>query len=345
MPGDLSTGARQKKRRLDRSADLVVAAPPEVQEILEDVTTQVPDDYPEGHRAGYVAIIGKPNAGKSTLLNGILGQKLSIVTAKAQTTRHRIIGLHSEDSFQIIFLDTPGILREASTAEPLNMLDQRMMQNVRQATKDADAVLAIVDANDRPEAALPLLQPYLRKGSVPLAVVLNKVDLLTSLKLRQLVEYFEEQPGIDKVIPISALKGKNLKDVEEWALSHLPEGPALYPKDSVSEHPERFFVGEIVREKIFQLYREEIPYCTTVQVLDYKERAVGKNLVQVALFVEHESQKGIVVGRGGSALKAMATAARADIEAFVGRPIYLEIVVKVKEKWRKSEESLTSLGY
>ncbi|EIE25333.1 GTP-binding protein Era [Coccomyxa subellipsoidea C-169] len=295
--------------------------------------------------AGFVAIIGKPNAGKSTLLNGILGQKLSIVTPKAQTTRHRIIGLHSEESFQIIFLDTPGVLREPSIAEPLNMLDQRMMQNVRQATKDADAVLAIVDGNDRAEEALPLLAPYCRKGSVPLAVVLNKVDLLTALRLRQLVEYFELQPGIDAVIPVSALKGRNLKDVEEWAVSHLPEGPALYPKDAVSDHPERFFVGEIVREKIFQLYREEIPYCSTVQVLDYKERAVGKDLVQVAVYVEHESQKGIMVGRGGSALKAMATAARADIEAFVGRPVYLDITVKVKEKWRKNEEALTNLGY
>ncbi|CAK0742831.1 hypothetical protein CVIRNUC_001424 [Coccomyxa viridis] len=299
------------------------------------------------HRAGYVAIVGKPNSGKSTLLNAILKQKLSIVTSKAQTTRHRIIAVHSEEDFQCIFLDTPGVLRPVNRPEDRSKLDERMMRSVKLASRDADAMLVVVDASDRPEQTLAFLQPIFDSTDVPKAVVLNKVDLLFDKEVEDAAQVFRGVPSVETVIPISAAKQRNVTAVEEWAVSHLPLGPALYPKDAVSEHPERFFVAEIIREKLFLSYGQEVPYCCSVQVTAFVEHqgTTRKDNIDATIFVEQESQKGIVIGRGGSALKALGTAARAEIEHFLGRPVYLGLTVKVKQKWRKSEEALNELGY
>ncbi|KAK9842092.1 hypothetical protein WJX81_008104 [Elliptochloris bilobata] len=300
----------------------------------------IEDNDPPGHKSGYVAIIGQPNAGKSTLLNALLGQKLSIVTAKAQTTRHRILSIISEPDYQLILLDTPGIMTTQR-----NKLDERMMANVRQARREADAVLAIADAAAQPRAALQVLLPPEGRTGPPLAIVLNKVDLLRAAEARALEEYMAAQTGVATVLPTSALTGRGVEAVRAWALSQLPEGPTLYPKDDVSEHPERFFVGEIIREKIFELYREEIPYATMVQVVDFKDRGAGeKVLVEVHVIVEATSQRGIIIGKGGSALKALGSAARVDIEEFLGRPVYLDLTVKVKQNWRRDERLVSSYG-
>ncbi|KAK9820197.1 hypothetical protein WJX72_007370 [[Myrmecia] bisecta] len=296
---------------------------------------------PPGHRAGYVAIIGKPNAGKSTLLNALLGQKLSIVTAKAQTTRHRVLGILSDADYQIILLDTPGVMKEQR-----NKLDEKMMRNVRRAIQDADALLALVDATEPPSDILDMIQPGPDWTGPPLGLALNKTDLLAEDRLQYLLQWFQTNSNVDAVIPVSALNGTNIDAITDWAVSHMPLGPTLYPKDMVSEQPERFFVSEIIREKIFEQFREEIPYCSTVQVVKYEERAAtAKDYVEVHIIVEHASQRGILLGRGGAAMKKLATASRIDIEDFIGKPVYLDISVKVAEKWRTNANLVKEYGY
>lgn len=295
-----------------------------------------------GHRCGYAAVVGRPNAGKSTLLNALVQQKLSTVTSRAQTTRHRILSILSEPDFQMIILDTPGVLREER-----NELDKKMMQNVRTARRDADVLLAIIDADNRPEEALHLLNLRAdQPGLAPMCVVLNKVDLLRdSARVQQLQEWYTVNSPAAAVIPVSALSGQNVDAVRQWAVSHLPLGPSLYPKDNVTELPERFFVAEIIQEKIFQQYHDEIPYCSSVQVVDFKEREGHKDLVQVHVTVETPSQRAIIIGKGGTALKRLGTHSRQDVEAFLGRPVYLDISVKVQDKWRKDPQQVLRFGY
>lgn len=292
------------------------------------------------HRTGYVALIGKPNAGKSTLLNSLLGQKLSAVTRKAQTTRHRILGILSGDDYQMILLDTPGIIKDMRTK-----LDEKMMHNVRTAVQDADALLVIIDATEDPAEALAMVNVGPDWQGPPLALVLNKVDLLRGNELQRLTEWLLKNSGARAVIPTSATQGRGVLDVRDWASAQLPLGPTLYPKDVVAEQPERFFVAEIVREKILLQYYQEIPYATAVSVTDFKERANGKDYIQIVISVEEESQKPIILGRKGSALKQLATTARIDIEEFLGRQVYLDVTVKVMEKWRKNEKMLEQYGY
>ena len=201
---------------------------------------------PPGHRSGYAAIVGRPNAGKSTLLNQLVGTKLSIVTFKPQTTRHRILGIVSEDHYQMVLLDTPGVMKEE-----FNKLDEMMLKSVRNAMANADVLLAIVDATRDPYGAFEGLLPEHRANPAPLGVIINKCDLLKVDEIREVKEYFERIPGVERVFPVSALAGVGHDAVREWALTHLPEGPTLYPKDTISEHPERFFIAEIIREKIF----------------------------------------------------------------------------------------------
>ena len=312
----------------------------------DDALTQEDiDATPPDHRAGFIAIVGRPNAGKSTLMNALLGRKLSIVTPKAQTTRHRVLGIVSGPTYQAALLDTPGLLRDRD-----NVLDHRMQAAIGRATSDADAVVAVVDAAAPREAALSaaieLADRLTRPGTPPAALLLNKVDQVAPIVADGLEVAIREQ-GIElPILRASALTGAGVRAAADWAAPHLPLSPPLYPRHLVADVPERFFVAEIVREKIFLQYRDEIPYSTTVAVEEYKERTPpAKDFAAVIVYVERDTQKGIVVGEGGTALKRLGAAARADIEAFTGRPLFLEISVKVAPKWRSDEKAVRQFGY
>lgn len=288
-----------------------------------------------GHRCGYVALVGRPNAGKSTLLNALVGQKLSIVTRKPQTTRSRVLGILSGEGFQAILLDTPGILK------PRYGLQQAMMAEVTSSIRDADLVVFLVDATDSlPDAsAIPVIA-----GRRALLVV-NKMDLVRPDQVLPLVEAFGALHPFEEVVPISALKGRNLDLLLRLVVERLPESPALYPDDILSEQPERFFVSEIIREKIFERFRQEVPYATQVNIVAWAERPGEKDLVDAEIVVERDTQKAIVIGKGGAALKAVGSAARVDIEAFLERPVFLRLFVKVRDDWRNSETHLREYGF
>lgn len=300
----------------------------------------VPDD--PNHRSGYVAVVGKPNVGKSTLSNQMVGQKLSIVTDKPQTTRHRILGICSGPDYQMILYDTPGVIEKK-----MHKLDSMMMKNVRSAAINADCVVVVVDACRPPEKIDEVLEHGVgdRTSKLPTLLVLNKKDLIKPGEVAKKIEWYEKFTDVDEVIPVSAKFGQGVDDVKEWILSKLPSGPAYYPKDISSEHPERFFVAEIVREKIFMQYRNEVPYACQVNVISYKSRPNAKDFIQVEIVVEKNSQKIILIGKEGKALKVLATAARLDIEDFLQKKVFLEIEVKVKENWRQNEGLLKHYGY
>lgn len=295
----------------------------------------LPDDVPAGHRCGYAALIGQPNVGKSTLINALVGQKLSIVTPKPQTTRHRILGILSEPAYQLVLLDTPGII------EPRYRLQEAMMRNVRHAISDADVLLFMADATrDTPDS---LSLSFV--GERPSFLLLNKIDLIRQEDALPLAQAYLAAFPFKEVFPISALSGFNLKPMLKTLLTYLPEGPPFYPKDQLSEHPERFFIAEIIREKIFLKYSQEVPYSTQVNVVTYEEREGKKDLLHAEIVVERDSQKAILIGKGGSALKRIGIAARKDIEAFTGRPLFMQLHVKVRERWRSNDTFLRSFGF
>jgi GTP-binding protein Era len=294
------------------------------------------EDVPEGHQSGYVALVGKPNVGKSTLMNAMLGQKLSIVTRKPQTTRHRIIGIHSGPDHQVIFLDTPGII------DPRYGLHEAMMGQVRGAIRDADLLLFLHDATHE-EPDTDSLQQI---GDTPAFLVLTKMDLVPQDETIPLVESYTEMRAFDEVVPTSALTGHNVDTLLDLVVDTLPEGPPFYPKEMISEHPERFFVAEIIREKAFQQYHEELPYSIQVNIVAYEERdGSQKDYIDAEIVVMSESHKGIIIGEGGRAIKKVGTQARTDIEEFVQSPVYLNLHVKVQEDWRDREQLLRSYGY
>ncbi len=294
-------------------------------------------------KAGYVAILGKPNAGKSTLLNTLLGQKLSITNSKPQTTRKRILGILSDQYYQIIFLDTPGIL------EPAYLLQEKMMEAVSRSINDADIILLILDVNEDPDGSKTLKDNFIFKAviksSKPKALILNKVDLISQGKVSALISKFEESGSFEKIIPVSALIGFNIQSITETILESLPENPKFYPDDIVADENERFFVSEIIREKILELYKEEIPYSCEVLIADFKERDDKKNFIQAEIVVEKESQKGIIIGKQGTAIKRLGQISREAIEEFLQHEVFLELRVKVRSKWRSDEKMLRSFGY
>ncbi len=295
-----------------------------------------PDKIRPGHRSGYVALVGKPNAGKSTLMNALVGRKLSIVTAKPQTPRHRVLGIATTDEYQMIFLDTPGII------EPRYGLQEAMMKTVRLTIAGADLILFMADATLETPDDLGLETV----GERPAVLVLNKMDLIRQDEALPLVQKYSALRAFDDVVPVSALKAWNLDTLLEVVANHLPEGPRLYPEEMVSEHPERFFVAEIVREKIFERYAKEIPYSTQVNVLSYEEKpGKEKDVIEAEIVVERESQKPILIGKGGKAIKSLGIAARRDVEAFLGRPVFLRLFVKVRQGWRDNQTHLRSYGY
>ncbi len=294
-------------------------------------------------KTGYVAILGLPNSGKSTLLNALLGQKLSIITSKPQTTRKRILGILSEENYQIIFLDTPGIL------SPSYLLQEKMMEDVKTSLDDADLIVLIIDVKEDPLADNLLAQEFVKdsvlKSKKHKLLILNKVDLITQDEVNKLIKHFEAQKLFEQIIPISATLNFNLTRVKDEIISILPDGPKLFPDEQVTDENERFFVSEIIREKILDLYRDEIPYSCEVLIIEFKEREEGKNFISAEVVVERDSQKAIIIGKGGTAIKKLGQIARESIEEFLQREVFLELRVKVRKKWRSDENLLKSFGY
>jgi GTP-binding protein Era len=287
-------------------------------------------------KSGFVNIFGRPNAGKSTLLNALMGEKLAIVSPKVQTTRHRIKGILTEKEYQIIFSDTPGII------EPRYKLHEKMMLAVKNALEDADVALLLVDMKENRNEADEIFTAL--KLKVPAVVVLNKIDLVSESTIKEAIDFFTARPYCKKVITISALSGINKKKLINGLLEFLPEGEPFYEGDDISDLNTRFFVSELIREKIYDLAQDEIPYHTAVLVREYQEKTTLVKIV-ADIIVHRETQKAILIGDKGSMIKKIGTAARTDIEKFIGQKVFLELFVKVKPKWRENEMQLKEYGY
>ncbi|MBE6176374.1 MAG: GTPase Era [Rikenellaceae bacterium] len=289
------------------------------------------------HRSGFVNIIGNPNVGKSTLMNQLVGERLSIITAKAQTTRHRIMGVVNGDDFQIVYSDTPGILK------PNYKLQEKMMKFVRGAITDADVLLYVTDTVEDTTRSEDIIAKIALSG-IPTIVVINKIDLTTPDKLEALVAKWQERLPEAVVAPCSAKERFNIEGIFDLILARLPEGEPFYPKDTLTDKTLRFFASEIIREKILLNYDKEIPYSCEIAIESYKEEATIDR-IQATIYVSRASQKGIVIGHKGEKLKRVGQAARHDLEEFLGKRVYLELYVKLNEEWRNSEGQLRRFGY
>jgi len=298
--------------------------------------TRVADKQQVIMKVGFVSIFGKPNAGKSTLLNALMGEKLAIVSHKVQTTRHRIKGILTEKDYQIIFSDTPGII------EPRYKLHEKMMQAVKGSLEDADLAILLIDIkddweeNDRLFTALHL--------GAPAIVVLNKTDEASAGKIEEGKTFFSTRPYCKEVVAVSALKKAHLSTLMDTILQRLPEGAPFFEGDDLTDLPVKFFVGEMIREKIFHQYGDEIPYQTTVLVQEFKEKSTLTK-IRADIIVQRESQKGIILGEGGKMIRKLGTDARKDIEAFLDGKVFLELFVKVRPKWRDTDVYLKEYGY
>jgi GTP-binding protein Era len=289
------------------------------------------------HKAGFVSIIGKPNAGKSTLMNSLVGEKLSIITPKAQTTRHRILGIVNTEDTQVIFSDTPGIIK------PKYGLQKSMMSSVNESLSDADIILWVTDIHERHDEEDVISK--LEKTSATYALIINKIDTSNEEEVIAKVEYWKSLLTPKAIIPISALETFNVDTVMQFIMENLPEHPAYYPKDDYfTDRSERFIASEIVREKILNTYKQEIPYSAEVVITSFKEEETIFR-ISAEIVVERDSQKGILIGRGGETLKKVATSARIDMEKFFGKKVFLEVFVKVIEDWRNKEKYLKQFGY
>lgn len=288
------------------------------------------------HRAGFVSIVGKPNAGKSTLMNALVGEKMSIITPKAQTTRHRIMGIVNGEDFQIIFSDTPGVIK------PKYTLQESMMNFVQGSLIDADVILLVTDVNERYDEEDVIEK--LKKTSSPVAVLVNKIDKSNEAAVLEKIAFWQQTLNPKAVFATSALLDHNLDAVREFVMAELPKHPAYYEKDELTDKSQRFFVSEMIREKIFKLYEKEIPYSTEVIVTAFKEE---NNLTRISaeIIVERDSQKNILIGKAGSMIKKVGTYARQDIEEFLGGKVFLEMHVKVIADWRSKKNYLKSFGY
>jgi GTP-binding protein Era len=287
-------------------------------------------------KSGFVNIFGKPNAGKSTLLNALMKEKLAIVSPKVQTTRHRIKGILTSDAYQVIFSDTPGII------DPKYKLHEKMMKAVKSALEDADLALLLVDIKDNWQEADEVFSSLRLK--VPALVIINKMDGVAKQKQEEAVAFFNQKKYGRDVVLLSALKGENVQLLLDKIISLLPEGEAFYAEDEISDLPTKFFVSEIIREKIYALFEDEIPYHTTVTVNEFKQKST---LIKIRseIIVQRESQKAIIIGDGGKMIKAIGSEARKDIEKFLDQKIFLELFVKVRPKWRENELFLKEYGY
>jgi GTPase len=295
------------------------------------------------HKSGFVNIIGRPNVGKSTLMNALVGEKMSIITSKPQTTRHRIIGILSGEDFQIVFSDTPGIIHQ-----PHYKMQEAMNRFAYSAFEDADLMLFVTDVEEKYEADDPVIQ-QLKNFDGPKFLVLNKTDLAAPEKILELIKWWNEQVPFTETLPIAALHKLNTDTLLTQIQAHLPEGPEYYPKDQLTDRPERFFVSEIIREKILELYQQEIPYSAEVTVESFKERQTSKGEplieIQALIYVARETQKMILLGKKGSAIKRLGTEARKALEAWLENKVFLDLHVKVRDKWRDDERMLKHFGY
>nr|WP_294860054.1 GTPase Era [uncultured Fluviicola sp.] len=289
------------------------------------------------HKSAFVNIVGSPNVGKSTLMNGLVGEKLSIVTSKAQTTRHRIHGLVNGDDHQIVFSDTPGVVNASYK------LHEAMMSYVENSFKDADILLFITDMSENEMNHKETLERIV-KLKIPVLLILNKIDLADQTKLEERVQYWKEKVPNAEIIPTSALHKFNINVIWDRILQLAPEGPAYFDKDELSDRPVRFFISEMIREKIFLHCDKEVPYACQVEIESYQE-AENITHIRALIIVERDSQKGILIGKKGDMLKRIGRESRLDMEAFLGQKVFLETFVKVDKDWRASEQKLKKYGY
>ncbi len=289
------------------------------------------------HKAGFVNIIGNPNVGKSTLMNAFIGEKLSIITSKAQTTRHRILGIVNGDEFQVILSDTPGIIK------PAYELQESMMGFVKSAFEDADILIYMVEIGEK-ELKDEAFFNKIQSAKIPVLLLLNKIDLSDQEKLEEQMQFWIQKVPNAEVYPISALENFNVKEVFNRLVELLPDSPAFYPKDQLTDKPERFFVNEAIREKILLHYKKEIPYAVEVETEEFVE---DEDIIRIrsVIMVERDSQKGIIIGHKGSALKKVGTEARKDLEKFFGKKIHIELYVKINKNWRSNQRQLKRFGY
>lgn len=289
------------------------------------------------HKSGFVNIIGNPNVGKSTLMNALVGERLSIITSKAQTTRHRILGIVNDDNYQIIFSDTPGII------QPAYELQESMMDFVKSAFEDADVLIYMVETGEKGLKDEKFFNK-LKHSKIPVILLLNKIDTKDQDFVKEQMEYWQKELPDATIIPISALEKFNIEKVFNTILEFLPEGPAFYPKDQLTDKTERFFVNETIREKILTHYKKEVPYSVEVETEEFIEE--GKIIrIRAVIMVERDSQKGIIIGHQGKGLKRVGTEARKDLEKFFAKKVFLELFVKVNKDWRKNNRELRRFGY
>ena len=297
----------------------------------------------ENHKSGFVNIIGRPNVGKSTLMNALVGERMSIITNKPQTTRHRIIGIVSDEDYQVVFSDTPGIIQD-----PSYKMHKAMNKFVRTTFEDGDVMLFLTEPGEHYTEDDPIVE-RLKKMEVPLFLVINKIDTTDEKTILDLIKQWNMLIPFKETIPISALEKTNTETLFELILKYLPEGPVYYPKDQFTDRSERFFASEIIREKILQQYQQEIPYSCEVVVDAYKETTTNKGepivRISAVIYVARKTQKSILIGKGGFAIKKLGSSARKQIERFVDSKVFLELFVKVKENWRDDDRLLKHFGY
>ena len=293
--------------------------------------------YMEKHKSGFVSIVGNPNVGKSTLMNAWVGERLSIITSKAQTTRHRILGIISGDHYQMVLSDTPGVIK------PNYEMQSSMMDFVKGALKDSDILIYMIEIGEREMKDSSLFE-RIKTSNIPVLLLINKIDTADQHTLLTALEYWKEILPKAKIFPISTITGFSVKEVLNYIIEILPQGPAFYPKDQLTDKPERFFVNEAIREQILQFYSKEIPYAVEVDTEDFTEE---KKIIKLrsVIMVERDTQKGIIIGHKGSALKRVGVGARKTLEAFFGKKVHLELYVKVNKDWRNNSNQLKRFGY
>ena len=288
-------------------------------------------------KSGFVSFLGRPNAGKSTLLNRIVGQKLAIVSDKPQTTRTRVVGVKNYDHGQVVFVDTPGVHK------PTHRMNVRMVDTALDAMREVDVIALVVDVSVKPGAGDRYMLDLLKQATQPAILVLNKVDLVAKPKLLPIIDHYRKEHSFVEIVPVSAEDGTNVDVLERMFLQYLPEGEPLYPPDYLTDQTERFFVAEIVREQVLQLTHDELPFSTAVVVDRFEETGSGRIDLYCTILVDRESQKPIVIGKGGAMIKQIGTRARAEIETFLEKQVYLDLHVKVKSEWRDDERLLDEM--
>lgn len=293
----------------------------------------------DNFKSGFISIIGRPNVGKSTLINRVVGQKIAITSDKPQTTRNKIQGIYTEDDAQIIFIDTPGIHK------PKHRLGDLMVKTAESTLNEVDIVMFMINANEGYGKGDQYILNHLQQVKTPIFLIINKVDLIHPDELFPLIEMYKDKCDFAEIVPISALEGNNVRQLLNVLKKYLPQGPKYYDKDQVTDQPERYIIGELIREKVLQLTREEIPHSITVVIENIQSRGTRPMLIQATIVTERGTQKGILIGKQGNMLKSIGKEARRDIEALLGTKIYLELWVKVQKDWRNSQRHLHKYGF